>query len=94
VNPIDRILRDVETIERCLDVDDWDTLEAIGAELPEGAVDADIETLVRLRAQIEQLQDRVGIAMGAIREQLNETPITRRAAAAYLSAPRANAVIH
>ena len=88
MSELDRVRTTMRVIESCLDRSDWDALAALDDPML-GRADAgdDAESLTQVLRDVEALQQRIEIAMGAIREQLDDVPQMRKAARAYVSAP-------
>ena len=80
---------DVSRLEDLLNAQNWEALAAIEYREPTDAP-GDLDELLALRSDVERLRRRVGDALEETRAQLDETPRTRRAARAYLSAPGAD----
>ncbi len=88
MSELDRVRTSVQAIESCLDRSDWDGLAAITFDELEPANNGvDLDSLTEVLRDVEHLQHRIEIAMGALREELDDVPQMRKAARAYVSAP-------
>lgn len=88
MSELDRVRDTLRDVEARLERSDWDGLAALeAAEQVSGDHGDDAESLTEVLREVERLQHRIEIAMGAIREELAEIPQQRKAARAYVSAP-------
>lgn len=88
MSDLDQVRETLRVIEACLDGGEWDALTRL--EDPGYAtepVTADADSLIHVLGEVQRLQERVEVAMGAIQEELGSYPQMRRAAQAYASTP-------
>jgi hypothetical protein len=86
MSDLDRVRTSVRIIEACLESSDWDALTALDASPLSVATGVDdVESLTEVLGEVQQLQHRIEVAMGAIREELDDVPQMRKAARAYNS---------
>ena len=88
MSDLDQVRETLRVIEACLDGGEWDALTRL--EDPGYAaepVTADADSLIHVLGEVQRLQERVEVAMGAIREELGSYPQMRRAAQAYAATP-------
>ena len=86
MSDLDRVRISVRFIEACLESSDWDALSALDTSPPSIASGVDdVESLTEVLREVQKLQHRVEVAMGAIREELDDVPQMRKAARAYTS---------
>ena len=86
MSELDRVRTTIRTIEHCLDTPNWSALASLDApELQAPADGESVESLTQVLREVQQLQHRIEVAMGAIREELDDVPQMRKAARAYTS---------
>lgn len=86
MSELDRVRTTIRTIEHCLDTSNWSDLAGLDApELQAPGDGESVESLTQVLREVQQLQHRIEVAMGAIREELDDVPQMRKAARAYTS---------
>ena len=80
---LDQVRATIRSIEARFAASDWDALAALEVGEPQLDVGEDVESMTEVLREVEELQHRIEVAMGAIREELDGVPQMRKAARAY-----------
>ena len=89
MSDLDQVRETLRVIEACLDGEEWETLARLDdPSLSDAHADGDADSLIQVLGEVQRLQERVEVAMGAIQDELEAYPQMRRAAKAYAAVPQ------